>query len=355
MTDLIKNMSCPLHNHLDNQKGNFRRIRILAALVFIALALTLTAPWAQATDYKLTSIDYTGEGVVDTHASGINNLGQVVGTYHDVNGFDQSFIYDNGSFTLMPTYKLSETYTSETMADDINDAGQVCGSYTDSTGQQKAFIYYNNNYTPLLYGNGTTTARGINNNNEVIGHYGNSGIYFRDSSGSYSSITLDNNWTQTLRGLNDNDIAVGYDFLNYVALIYNITYNQLSSFAFPTQYVPNGLYLDYTDANDINNDNTIVGSYGLHSTDLTAGGSYHYYYYGFVKQGDSFTTIAYPGAAQTYVEGINDSGQIVGEYYDSDGFIHGFIGNPVATPISPSWLLLGTGLLGLVAMRRRRP
>ena len=177
MTKLMKNISFPIHNHLDNQKGNFRRNAILAALVFIALALTLSAPWAQASDYSLTPLYCTDAN--ETHANGINNLGQISGSYGLANGFDQSFIYNNGSFTLIPEYQQTGTYPSinETIAIDINDAGQICGNYDERISSNswigRGFIinqpYSSDDLTRISFDNSTTTnTYGINNNGEVL-------------------------------------------------------------------------------------------------------------------------------------------------------------------------------------------
>ena len=47
---------------------------------------------------------------------------------------------------------------------------------------------------------------------------------------------------------------------------------------------------------------------------------------GFLRdQRGRFTTIHVPGAVQTQAFGINNRGQVVGEYLDADGTIHGFL------------------------------
>jgi probable HAF family extracellular repeat protein len=46
---------------------------------------------------------------------------------------------------------------------------------------------------------------------------------------------------------------------------------------------------------------------------------------GFLDNRGSFTTIAYPGASATEPLGINDEGQIVGDYFDATGIIHAFL------------------------------
>ena len=46
---------------------------------------------------------------------------------------------------------------------------------------------------------------------------------------------------------------------------------------------------------------------------------------GFLLDRGRFTRIDVPGAAQTQAIGINDRGQVVGEYLDADGMVHGFL------------------------------
>ena len=43
----------------------------------------------------------------------------------------------------------------------------------------------------------------------------------------------------------------------------------------------------------------------------------------------TYTTIDYPGSTQTFAQSINDSGQIVGLYFDGRGDPHGFLDSPV--------------------------
>jgi hypothetical protein len=70
----------------------------------------------------------------------------------------------------------------------------------------------------------------------------------------------------------------------------------------------------------------------------------------------NFTQIDVPGATSTFVSGINDVGQIVGDFFDSTG-THGFLATPTAAPVpEPSTLTLlsiGIGLTGIAMMRRR--
>lgn len=42
-------------------------------------------------------------------------------------------------------------------------------------------------------------------------------------------------------------------------------------------------------------------------------------------QTDSFTSIVYPGASMTHAQGINDAGDIVGQYWDAANLYHGFL------------------------------
>jgi uncharacterized membrane protein len=73
-----------------------------------------------------------------------------------------------------------------------------------------------------------------------------------------------------------------------------------------------------TEASGINPEGQIVGDY----TD--ASGVVH----GFVLNRGTFTTIDVPGATDTVVDGINPEGQIVGNFTDAMGILHGFAAGP---------------------------
>ncbi len=70
----------------------------------------------------------------------------------------------------------------------------------------------------------------------------------------------------------------------------------------------------YTYPETINNLGQIVGGY------QDSNGNGH----GFLLSGGVFTTIDFPGAIYTLAGGINNSGEIIGYYVDANGILHGF-------------------------------
>ena len=86
---------------------------------------------------------------------------------------------------------------------------------------------------------------------------------------------------------------------------------------------------DQVSVGDMNNSGTIVGSQATCTLCLSIDAPY---YYGFVIENGEFMRIAFPGADDTFVTGINDLGTLVGNYYDQQGAAHGFIATPVPEP-----------------------
>ncbi|HLJ96721.1 MAG TPA: hypothetical protein VKU02_26345 [Gemmataceae bacterium] len=61
----------------------------------------------------------------------------------------------------------------------------------------------------------------------------------------------------------------------------------------------------------------------------------------FLYTGGTYIALDFPGAVQTDAYGINNAGQIVGDYTDLERRQHGFLGTPSLAPVpEPSALVL---------------
>ena len=112
-------------------------------------------------------------GAGGTQALGINNAGQIVGTYSDSSGKSHGFLYNPNANTYST---LDDPLGAQgTLAFDINNAGQIVGFYTDSSSKRHGFLYNLNGGTfitlddPLATGG--TDPSGINDAGQVVGFY----------------------------------------------------------------------------------------------------------------------------------------------------------------------------------------
>ena len=101
----------------------------LALATFAALGLA-SAHSARATTYNFTSLDVPG-GYATT-AYGINNSGEVVGTYQDSSSGYHGFEYTaQDGYT---TFSVPGAESGTTQAFGVNNAGQIVGTYAVVSG-----------------------------------------------------------------------------------------------------------------------------------------------------------------------------------------------------------------------------
>jgi probable HAF family extracellular repeat protein len=111
-------------------------------------------------------------GGIGTRCGGINNTGEIVGSYVDASGnfnLRHGFLYVGGTFTNFDD-PLGAQGTSAT---GITDAGQIVGTYVDAGGVDHGFLYDGSTFTTLDDPLGTkgTIINGVNNVGQVVGEY----------------------------------------------------------------------------------------------------------------------------------------------------------------------------------------
>src|SRR6267154_1727619 len=137
---------------------------ITRGLVIVVLVLFGASSLAHADSlsldpYTFTRIDVPGASA--TVALGINNAGQIVGTYTDDTGF-HGFTASGDHFTTIDAI----------VAYGINNLGQIAGSNIGSDGLFHGFLDSGGNVTSVdVPGASFTQALGINDSGEMVGYF----------------------------------------------------------------------------------------------------------------------------------------------------------------------------------------
>jgi uncharacterized membrane protein len=277
-------------------------------VLVVTVLLASTFAYAQ---YTFCNIDYPlGFG---TRARGINDLGQIAGSYADQNGNLHALLIQNGKFIpLAPTTILGTEYSD---AYKINNRGDVVGQVCDDVACH-GFLLSKGVLTILDYpGASDTGASGINESGTISGYwdlYDASGNFLYDKGftwkdGNFTELTFPGSWDTFPTGNNDFGVVVGgwdtsssspyeYGFVDWMG--------KFISFDAPFPGVA------LTQADGINDFGLIVGQeYTLYEDENGLG-------HGFLAVGPAFTQLNYPGAVETTAWGINLAGQMVGNWYD---------------------------------------
>jgi probable HAF family extracellular repeat protein len=289
----------------------------------LSLSLLLSAlVAAHAASYTFTTID--DPGATNTWAYGINDTGQIVGTFGN-SPAAHGFVTDGATFTTIDVPGATRTY-----ATGINNYGQIVGYFDDATGTH-GFVTNGATFTTIdVHGATTTWAYGINDVGQIVGTFhdatgvsdltGHVHGFLKDGD-TFTIIDVPGAPTTQAYGINMAGQIVGgfqdatgvHGFLKTGA-------------TFTTIAVPGSTN---TWAYGINAAGQIVGQFDDYA-------EYPAYPHGFLKDGTMFTTIDVPGARNTYLQEINVVGQLVGgAFYDTRAGAHGFLATPTEVDKTP--------------------
>jgi uncharacterized protein (TIGR03437 family) len=267
---------------------------------------------AHAQTYLYFTFDPPGSTL--TSVSGMNNSGQMVGTYQDSAGL-HSFLRSSDGVTYTT---ITVPGASQTTATGINNLGQVVGYYTNGSGGHGFLRSVDGTFTSFDAPDAApyTVPSAINDRGEIVGTrfsafatvYG----FVRSADGStYTTISAPAASATFVQGIaNDGEIVGWYSVGG--------SYGPQRGFVRGVDGTYTAIEMPGTAGTTtvlaVNNRGQIAGS--------SAGR-------GFVRNADG--TFVYLDQAPT---AINDNGQVAGNYRDTTGY-HGFLAVPASGGASP--------------------
>lgn len=278
-------------------------------LLSTSTILLLAGTPALAQRFTFSSVDAPYPGTFQTHASGVNNQGQVVGWYFTIPTalVPHGFVMTDGSFSTID-------FDPQCCTDfhDINNRSQVVGY--GGTRDGVSFVFDAGHFSVFSVPGATVTdGTGINDAGDIVGSVNTpAGVAgFLRRAGTFSFISVPGARETSAIGINNDGDIVGSFFTSvsdggHGFLLRN---GSFSTVDFPGAH--------HTALTDINNWGEMAGWY----SDSASPEHLH----GILVREEGVYVVDFPGSVSTAIDGINDNGELVGSYTDSQGATHGFI------------------------------
>jgi len=246
-------------------------------------------------------------GGTNTAAFGLNDLGQIVGRWTTSDGVVKGFLRQpSGRFDTLEF--PGATFTAPVH---LNNPGSVVGRYLDPERVSHGFVLLHGRYQTIdAPGAVDTRARGIDDRGRITGNFtredGVEHGFILDHD-RFTQIDFPNSASTDVWDINTLGVAVG-DWSDADRVHgYVLKQGVFTSFDFPGQPIA-------TSARQLNLFGAIVGVVAFDDE----------VDHGFLKLGDHYRQLDFPGSAGTDAFGINLWGLIVGGWNDADGASHGF-------------------------------
>ena len=276
------------------------------------LLSSVTLAFAQLT---FTSIDYPGG--FGTSVRGINNHGQMVGAYIDQDGNAHALLIQKGKFIpLAPDTAIglySEAYK-------INVRGDIVGRFCDDVACH-GFLLSNKGVLTILDFPGATFTYGfgINESGTVVGVWDlldanynllyEGGFIWKD--GTFTEVKFPGAADSAATAINARGDYLG----SWDRGLFTWTSGFVFSKGEFTSF--DAFFPELTQPTGINAHGDIIGQWYENGIP-----------HGFLKLGADFIKIEYPDAVWTTSWDINSAGQMVGNWADSAGTVHGWLAQP---------------------------
>lgn len=214
---------------------------------------------------------------------------------------------------------LKDPWVGNTMLTGINDRGDIVGNVIDSRygDPMYGFIYSNNTFTKIQApGAARTSVSAVNNSGQVVGRYSNYETFrefdsygFMYQGGAFNAVNVPN-------PRNAGTFPIDINNSGTIAGWYDWGVEDFFGFSY-----------------DGNTYNDIYAGWETFVTGITGNGDIAGFYQpevdrnsGFIYDGTNIKDFTYPGAYDTYISGVSDSGMILGSYT-----------LPVYDPMFPDW------------------